>query len=102
MPLHALIMAQLGRTWNPGCYSSLTFENTKKKKGYYEKHCRRVEWCNKHIDDFKEQYGLDNGGWKVIGLFILSQPLVSTKIYHKDIKMLTEKELSINSIRAIY
>ena len=26
MPLHALIMAQLGRTWNPGCYSSLTFE----------------------------------------------------------------------------
>lgn len=24
MPLHALIMAQLGRTWNPGCYSSLT------------------------------------------------------------------------------
>ena len=23
-PLHALIMAQLGRTWNPGCYSSLT------------------------------------------------------------------------------
>lgn len=78
------------------------FENTKKKKGYYEKHCRRVEWCNKHIDDFKEQYGLDNGGWKVIGLFILSQPLVSTKIYHKDIKMLTEKELSINSIRAIY
>ena len=26
MPLHALIMAQLGRTWNPGCYSSLTNE----------------------------------------------------------------------------
>lgn len=26
MPLHALIMAQLGRTWNPGCYSSLTLD----------------------------------------------------------------------------
>ena len=26
------------------------FENTKKKKGYYTKHCRRVDWCNKHID----------------------------------------------------
>ena len=78
------------------------FENTKKKKGYYTKHCRRVEWCNKHIGDFKKQYGLDNNEWKVIGLFILSQPLVSTEIYHKDIKMLTEKELSVSSIRALY
>ena len=39
---------------------------------------------------------------QVIGLFILSQPLVSTEIYHKDIKMLTEKELSVSSIRALY
>lgn len=78
------------------------FENTKKKKGYYTKHCRRVDWCNKHIDDFKKQYGLDDGDWRVIGVFILSQPLVSTEIYHKEIKMLTEKELSVSSIRNIY
>ena len=78
------------------------FENTKKKKGYYTKHCHRVDWCNKHIDDFKKQYGLDDGDWRVIGVFILSQPLVSTEIYHKEIKMLTEKELSVSSIRNIY
>lgn len=78
------------------------FENTKKKKGYYTKHCRRVDWCNKHIEDFKKQYELDDGSWKVIGLFILSQPLVSAEIYHKEIKMLTEKELSVSSIRNIY
>lgn len=78
------------------------FENTKKKKGYYTKHCRRVDWCNKHIDDFKKQYGLDDGDWRVIGVFILSQSLVSTEIYHKEIKMLTEKELSVSSIRNIY
>ena len=78
------------------------FENTKKKKGYYTKHCRRVDWCNKHIDDFKKQYGLDDGDWRAIGVFILSQPLVSTEIYHKEIKMLTEKELSVSSIRNIY
>lgn len=78
------------------------FENTKKKKGYYTKHCRRVDWCNKHIDDFKKQYGLDDSDWRVIGVFILSQSLVSTEIYHKEIKMLTEKELSVSSIRNIY
>ena len=71
-------------------------------KGYYTKHCRRVDWCNKHIDDFKKQYGLDDGDWRVIGVFILSQSLVSTEIYHKEIKMLTEKELSVSSIRNIY
>lgn len=78
------------------------FEDTKKKKGYYTKHCRRVDWCNEHIDDFKNQYELDDCEWNVIGLFILSQPLVSTEIYYKEIKMLTEKELSVNSIRNIY
>ena len=30
------------------------------------------------------------------------EPLVSTEIYHKEIKMLTEKELSVSSIRNIY
>ncbi len=78
------------------------FENTKKKNGYYTKHCRRVEWCSKHIDAFKKQYRLDDGKWEIIGLFILSQALVSTKIYNKKIRMLTEKELSISSIREIY
>lgn len=78
------------------------FENTKKKKGYYTKHCRRIDWCNKYIENFKKQYRLDGSGWKVIGVFILSQPLVSTEVYHKEIKILTEKELSVSSIRNIY
>ena len=78
------------------------FEDTNKKKGYYTKHCRRVDWCNQHLYDFQEQYGLIGNGWKVIGLFILSQPLVSTEFYHKEITMLTEKELSVSSIRNIY
>ena len=77
------------------------FEDNGKKKGYYTKHCRRVEWCNKHIEDFKKQYGLAGSNWKVIGLFILSQPLISTKIYHREINMITEKELSVKSIRNI-
>ena len=78
------------------------FEDTTKKKSYYTKHFRRVEWCNKHIDDFKKQYRLYDCGWEVIGLFVLSQPLISTEIYHKEIKMLTGKELSVSSIRNIY
>lgn len=78
------------------------FESTKKKRCFYDKHCRRVDWCNKHIEDFKIQYNLEDVEWEVIGMFILDQPLVSTEIYHKDIKMLTEKELSVENIRSVY
>lgn len=78
------------------------FESTKKKRCFYDKHSRRVDWCNKHIEDFKIQYNLEDVEWKVIGMFILDQPLVSTEIYHKDIKMLTEKELSVENIRSVY
>lgn len=78
------------------------FEDTEKKIGYYMKHCRRVEWCNRHIDDFKKQYRLNGDKWDVTGLFILNQPLVSTEIYHKNLNMLTEKELTVDAIRNIY
>ena len=78
------------------------FESTKKKRCFYDKHCRRVDWCNKHIEDFKIQYNLEDVEWEVVGLFILDQPLISTEIYHKDIKMLTEKELSVENIRSVY
>ena len=78
------------------------FENTNKKRCFYDKHNRRVDWCNNHVEDFKIQYNLDNVEWEVVGLFILDQPLISTEVYHKDIKMLTEKELSVENIRSVY
>ncbi|WP_417405552.1 hypothetical protein, partial [Holdemanella biformis] len=78
------------------------FESTKKKRCFYDKHSRRVDWCSNHIEDFKIQYNLEDVEWEVVGLFILDQPLISTEIYHKDIKMLTEKELSIENIRSVY
>lgn len=78
------------------------FESTKKKRCFYDKHSRRVDWCSNHIEDFKIQYNLEDVEWEVVGLFILDQPLISTEIYHKDIKMLTEKELSVENIRSVY
>lgn len=78
------------------------FENTKKKRCFYDKHSRRVDWCSNHVEDFKIQYNLEDVEWEVVGLFILDQPLISTEIYHKDIKMLTEKELSVENIRSVY
>lgn len=78
------------------------FESTKKKRCFYDKHSRRVDWCSNHIEDFKIQYNLEDAEWEVVGLFILDQPLISTEIYHKDIKMLTEKELSVENIRSVY
>lgn len=78
------------------------FESTKKKRCFYDKHSCRVDWCSNHVEDFKIQYNLEDVEWEVVGLFILDQPLISTEIYHKDIKMLTEKELSVENIRSVY
>lgn len=78
------------------------FEDTKRKKCFYTKHSRRVEWCNKHIDDIKKQYNLEGNTWKTIGLFILNHNLPSISVFHKKIKTLTINELSIKKIRTIY
>ena len=78
------------------------FEDTKRKKCFYTKHSRRVEWCNKHIDDIKKQYNLEGNTWETIGLFILNHHLSSISIFHKKIKTLTLNELSIEKIRTIY
>lgn len=79
------------------------FEDKGKKKSYYTKQSRRVSWCRDHIDDFKIQYNLDDTNeWRIVGTFLVSQPLISNRIFHKDIAVITKSELSVDRIRAIY
>lgn len=60
MPLHALIMAQLGRTWNPGCYSSLTLEHSNNAEFWLNKIQGNIE------RDRKIEAELHGKGWFVL------------------------------------
>lgn len=72
-----------------------------KKMCYATKHKRRVNWVKKHMEDLKIQYGLSNVAWKVSGLFIVSEPLISTQVYQQNIEVVSEAELSVDRIRSI-
>lgn len=72
-----------------------------KKICYATKHERRVNWVREHMEDLKIQYGLKNVAWKVTGLFIVSEPLISTQVYQQNIEVISKAELSVDRIRSI-
>lgn len=72
-----------------------------KKKCYVTKHNRRVAWVKEHLEDLKLQYGLDNASWKVKGLFIVNEPLISNQVYGQNMEVISKAELSIKRIRNI-
>ena len=72
-----------------------------KKKCYATKHARRVAWVKEHIADVKTHYKLSDVAWKVYGLFIVSQPLISTHVYHQKLEVISKAELSVERIRSI-
>lgn len=72
------------------------------KKCYATKHKRRVDWVKEHLDDLKIQYGLRKDfKWKVKGLFIVSEPLISTQVYGQNIEIISKAELSVEKIRGL-
>lgn len=77
------------------------FEDKGKKLCFATKHQRRVEWLKKHLDDVKEMYGLEDNDWKIEGIFIVSQPLISSYIYKQTIKCISKAELSPEAIRQL-
>lgn len=78
------------------------FIDTKKERCFATKHGRRVDWIKNHIEDVKEYYGLNTTiTWDVIGVFIVSEPLISNEVYHKRLKIISKAELSVDRIRSI-
>lgn len=71
------------------------------EKCFATKHNNRVSWVKNHLEDLKQQYGLKSGPWKVKGLFIVSEQLVSNHVYKQNIEVIFKAELSIERIRAI-
>lgn len=72
-----------------------------KKICYATKHERRVNWIKEHMEDLMIEYRLKNVAWKVNGLFIVSEPLISTQVYQQNLEVVSEAELSIERIRSI-
>lgn len=68
-----------------------------KVASFATKHKKRVDWLKSHIDDIKQEYGLQNKKWRIEGLFVVSEPLISKDIFKKDIKYITISELCADS-----
>ena len=79
-------------------YSKM-FVDTDKKKCFATKHSLRVKWIKENIEELKNYYSLIGNSWKVIGLFIVDDLLVSTRAYNQSINVITYEELSLSNIR---
>ncbi len=77
------------------------FVDNDKELCFASKHRRRVEWLIEHMLDVKKMYELDDRKWEIKGIFIVSEPLISSFVYKQTIKCISKAELSIESIRNI-
>lgn len=78
------------------------FVDTEKESCFATKHRRRTEWVNNHVEDVKEYYKLDKDSlWDVVGIFIVSEPLLSNEVYHKGLNIISKAELNVEKIRSI-
>ena len=39
--------------------------------------------------------------WDVVGIFIVSEPLLSNEVYHKGLNIISRAELNVEKIRSI-
>lgn len=78
------------------------FQDNGKKLCFVNKHLRRVNWVENHINDLIQEYHLEKKIWTVYGVFIVNEPIVSNQIYKQNIAIISESELSVESIRKIY
>ncbi|MDF2844509.1 MAG: hypothetical protein K0R00_2935 [Herbinix sp.] len=78
------------------------FVDTEQHKCFVTKHNRRIEWVEKHLQDTCEQFELNSKiNWKIVGAFIVEEPIISNKIYNKNMEMISQLELTIERIRKI-
>jgi hypothetical protein len=65
------------------------------KKSFVKKHLKRFDWVENNFDDLKVEYHLDDGNWKVIPMFIISEYLIARDIdVDKTIKIISRKEIN--------
>lgn len=67
--------------------------NPNNSKSFYNKHMRRVNWCNNNMDIIKSYYDLPNVKWEVDYCFIVNEALVSNKAMKANVRTYTIEEL---------
>lgn len=64
------------------------------------KYNRRVEWVKNHLNDMFEQFSLDcKIDWRIMGVFIVEEPIISNKLYNRNMEMVSQMELTVERIR---
>lgn len=71
----------------------------KEKVSFATKHKRRVMWLKEHFQDVQRAFDLDERQWRIDGIFIVSEPLISSYIYKQTIKCISIAELCPEAIR---
>lgn len=69
---------------------TFNFDN---KDSFYNKHMRRVKWCEENLDCFIDQYNLKKIKWKIDYCFIVNNSLISNKALKLNIKVYTIDEI---------
>lgn len=62
-------------------------------KCFYNKHKKRVNWVNEHINDFIEEFNLPKGKWKIRDMFVVEDYILSKKTYNVDVNIHTLRDL---------
>ena len=53
------------------------------------------------MEDVTTYYGLSYAKWEIVGIFIVSEPLISKDIYGKEIEIISVNELNVERLRKI-
>ena len=53
------------------------------------------------MEDVTTYYGLSYAKWEIIGIFIVSEPLISKDIYGREIEIISVNELNVERLRKI-
>ncbi|MCI5521359.1 MAG: hypothetical protein MR411_01910 [Tenericutes bacterium] len=69
---------------------TFNFDN---KDSFYNKHMRRVKWCEENLECFISQYNLKNIKWKIDYCFIVNNSLISNKALKLNVKVYTIDEI---------
>jgi len=71
------------------------------KPCYMTKHKRRVAWVNKHLEDVKIHFGLDDGEWSVKPVMFVSEEIVSNAFYHKNEQIIVYSQISEENVKSV-
>jgi hypothetical protein len=69
------------------------FEGKGDRPSAQDKHLKRYDWVLTNLKQVLDSWGLAGGDWRVLPLFVLSQPLHAPLLGHAKMKVLSMADL---------